>query len=115
MQAKARGTKRSGSATILAAGPKGEHQLGAGDIAHFPRGPSGAHQVRNRGAAPARILLVSTMLSPEIGEYPDSGKLIVAAGATPTPAEEAPLELLFRRESAIGEAGWVSRIPIDLV
>ena len=35
------------------------------------------------------------------GEYPDSGKILVAAGAPPTPGEDAPLELLFRKESAV--------------
>jgi len=81
--------------------PEGERELATGDVVAFPRGPGGAHQIRNRSDATARILIVSTMLHPEIAEYPDSGKLVVAAGAPPTPGEEAPLELLFRKESAV--------------
>ena len=42
------------------------------------------------------------MVHPEIAEYPDSGKLLVGAGAPPTPGQEAPLELLFRKQSVVG-------------
>jgi uncharacterized cupin superfamily protein len=55
--------------------PEGERELVEGDVACFPRGPAGAHQVSNHTDEPARILMLSTMLKPEIVEYPDSGKV----------------------------------------
>jgi uncharacterized cupin superfamily protein len=81
--------------------PDGERDLQAADVVLFRRGPEGAHAVSNRGHAPARVLIVSTMIHPEIGEYPDSGKILVAAGAPPIPRKDAPLELPFRKESPI--------------
>jgi uncharacterized cupin superfamily protein len=55
--------------------PDGERELAEGDTACFLRGASGAHQVINRTDTPARILMLSTKLRPEIVEYPDSGKV----------------------------------------
>jgi uncharacterized cupin superfamily protein len=54
--------------------PEGEHELEEGDVVCFRRGPEGAHQVRNGGDAPVRVLMLSTMLMPELVEYLDSGK-----------------------------------------
>ena len=53
----------------------GERQLAEGDVVPFPRGPEGAHQIRNDGDAVARVLLVSTNASPDVAEYPDTGKV----------------------------------------
>lgn len=56
------------------------HPLRAGDIlACPPGGPETAHQIINTGAVPLKYLAVSTRLSPEIAEYPDSGKFGVLA------------------------------------
>jgi uncharacterized cupin superfamily protein len=55
--------------------PEGERELVEGDVACFSRGRAGAHQVRNATEEPARILMLSTLIAPEILEYPDSGKL----------------------------------------
>jgi uncharacterized cupin superfamily protein len=55
--------------------PEGERELVEGDTVCFPRGPAGAHQVSNHSDAVARVLILSTMLAPEMVEYPDSGKL----------------------------------------
>jgi uncharacterized cupin superfamily protein len=55
--------------------PEGERELSEGDVACFRRGPEGAHQVRNDGDAPVRILMLSTLLMPELVEYRDSGKV----------------------------------------
>jgi uncharacterized cupin superfamily protein len=63
--------------------PEGEHELSPGDTALFPRGQEGAHQVVNRSDRACRVVIVSTMVAPEIGEYPDSGKLGIFAGAAP--------------------------------
>ena len=63
----------SGSPTLRA--PDGERQLERGDFVHFPSGPNGAHQVFNRADEPARYLIADAKVSPEIVEYPDSGKI----------------------------------------
>jgi uncharacterized cupin superfamily protein len=55
--------------------PEGERELGAGDTVCFPRGADGAHQVVNRSDAPARVLMLSTLIKPEVAEYPDSDKV----------------------------------------
>jgi uncharacterized cupin superfamily protein len=52
----------------------------AGDvIACPPGGREAAHQIVNSGATELRYLAVSTKLSPDIAEYPDSGKFGVLA------------------------------------
>ena len=52
----------------------------SGDIiACPPGGAEVAHQMRNTGAEALKFLAVSTVLSPEINEYPDSGKFGVYA------------------------------------
>jgi uncharacterized cupin superfamily protein len=55
--------------------PDGERRLRPGDVVCFPTGPAGAHQLRNDGAEPARLALISTAVRPEVVEYPDSGKV----------------------------------------
>ena len=44
-------------------------------IANPPGGPETAHQIINTGGDELRYLAVSTMISPEVVEYPDSNKL----------------------------------------
>ena len=53
----------------------GEQDLNEGDVAVFRRGKDGFHQVINRTEAPIRVLMISTLLMPEIVEYSDSGKI----------------------------------------
>lgn len=51
-----------------------------GDVIACPAGgPETAHQIRNNGSTDLRYLAVSTMLSPEICDYPDSEKFGVYA------------------------------------
>jgi len=52
----------------------------AGDvIAHPPGGPETAHQIVNTSNAELKYLAVSTRISPEVVDYPDSGKFGVYA------------------------------------
>ena len=81
--------------------PGGERELGPADVTLFPRGPRGAHQIVNRSDAPARVLMVSTTLHPEVAEYPDDGTILLAAGAPPTPGLTAPFERVFRKHDAV--------------
>jgi uncharacterized cupin superfamily protein len=55
--------------------PDGEEQLTEGDVVAFRRGKDGAHQVRNDTDSPIRVLMLSTLLAPDIVEYLDSGKV----------------------------------------
>ena len=59
----------------------------AGDfIACPPGGKEMAHQIVNTGSTEMRYLAVSTKISPEIAEYPDSGKFGVLASFGPDAA-----------------------------
>ncbi|TML21411.1 MAG: cupin domain-containing protein [Actinobacteria bacterium] len=55
--------------------PDGEHELKEGDVVCFSRGKEGAHQVRNDTDSPLRVLMLSTLIAPDIVEYFDSGKI----------------------------------------
>jgi len=56
--------------------------IGAGDVMFIPPGPDYPHQIINTSTAPLKYLSISTKDSPEVVEYPDSGKyLAIAAGA----------------------------------
>ncbi len=54
---------------------QGEQQLRQGDVVAFPRGKEGAHQIRNDTDAPVRVLMLSTLIAPDIVEYLDTGKI----------------------------------------
>lgn len=70
------------------------HPIRRGDIvACPPGGPESAHQIVNTGTSELRYLAVSSKLSPEFCEYPDSGKYGVLAEFTG--ADGAPQS--FRR------------------
>ena len=53
----------------------GDRQLHEGDVVPFPRGPAGGHQIRNETDCTVRVLIVSSNASPDVAEYPDSGKV----------------------------------------
>ncbi len=53
----------------------GERELTAGDVVACPTGRRGGHRLDNHASETARLLVISTMIAPELNEYPDSGKL----------------------------------------
>ena len=55
--------------------PEGEQELTEGDVVCFRRGRDGLHQIRNGTAVPIRVLMLSTLIAPDLVEYPDSGKV----------------------------------------
>lgn len=60
------------------------HPVAEGDVVGCPAGGAdSAHQFVNTGEVELRYLAISTMVSPEICEYPDSGK-VGAYGGSPT-------------------------------
>jgi uncharacterized cupin superfamily protein len=78
----------------------GEHELRVGDALLFRRGPSGLHQFVNRADEPARFLVVSTMIAPEVAEYPDSGKVGVFA-EPPGSGRPDPLKRFLRSDATL--------------
>ena len=55
--------------------PEGERRLDEGDVVCFPRGKAGAHQVWNGTDSPVRVLMLSTLIAPDIVEFLDTGKV----------------------------------------
>ena len=55
--------------------PEGERQLDEGDVVCFPRGKAGAHQVWNGTDSSVRVLMLSTLIAPDIVEFLDTGKV----------------------------------------
>jgi uncharacterized cupin superfamily protein len=55
--------------------PEGTEELAPLDVAFFPRGPEGAHQIGNRTDEPARVLMWSNVVWPTGTAYPDSDKV----------------------------------------
>jgi uncharacterized cupin superfamily protein len=85
----------------------GERELAPGDVVSFPRGRRGAHTLANRTGEPARYLMLSTKVMPEIVEYPEDGTVRAMTRppfAPPQPDEDPAdrLMLLFDRDDAKG-------------
>ena len=55
--------------------PEGEQVLKEGDVVAFRRGKDGAHQITNRTDSPVRVLMLSSMVTPDVVEYLDTGKV----------------------------------------
>jgi uncharacterized cupin superfamily protein len=60
--------------------PEGTEELGPFEMTCFPKGPAGAHQIRNDGDANVRVLMWSTIVYPTATAYPDSDKVGVWTG-----------------------------------
>lgn len=63
--------------------PEGEKEIKPGDFILAPPGKDGAHQLMNSSQEPLKYIAISTMIAPEVVEYPDSEKIFVMS-------EEAP-------------------------
>lgn len=82
--------------------PDGEEPLARGDVVCFPPGPDGAHQVINRGAETAHVVMFSSGREPAVAVYPDSDKIGVW-----TPGRED--SVMLRRED--GRRDYWDRQP----
>jgi uncharacterized cupin superfamily protein len=69
-----------GSGTLRVAGEM--LAIVAGDVVFVPPGPDYPHQIINTSAAPLKYISISTRESPEVVEYPDSGKYLATATGT---------------------------------
>jgi uncharacterized cupin superfamily protein len=72
-----------GTGTLRVAGEK--VPIEAGDCIFIPAGPEYPHQIINTSDAPLEYLSISTNETPEVCEYPDSGKYYADAGAPGQP------------------------------
>ncbi len=79
----------------------GERELRPGDVAVFPRGDAGAHALENRSGRPARFVVFSTMVDPDVAERTEAGLVSVFAGGVPTMGADAEVELFFPRDAAL--------------
>jgi uncharacterized cupin superfamily protein len=75
--------------------PGGVEQLDPLDVVCFPRGPDGAHQVRNETGEPVRVLMWSEVTHPTATVYPDSGKVGIWTG---NPDDD----VMVRKTDAVG-------------
>ena len=64
--------------------PDGARELVEGDVACFPRGATGALLVRNATEEPVRLLMLSSLIVPDIVDYPDSSKFYTLNEGTQT-------------------------------
>jgi uncharacterized cupin superfamily protein len=55
--------------------PQGTAQLEPLDVVFFPKGPDGAHQIRNETQSPVRVLMWGSVVYPTVSVYPDSDKI----------------------------------------
>jgi uncharacterized cupin superfamily protein len=55
----------------------GSRVLAVGEVVVCPRGRRGAHRLENLADEPARVLIVSTALMPDVVEYPEEGRVFV--------------------------------------
>jgi len=66
-----------GRPTLRAAA--GSRELNEGEVVHFPAGPEGVHGVSNETSEPVRYVMASTLVSPEVAEYPDLRQITAQA------------------------------------
>jgi uncharacterized cupin superfamily protein len=79
----------------------GEQELKPGDLAAFPRGRAGAHSILNRSDQPARFVVFSSMVDPDVVELPEQGIIGAIAGGVPTAGRDSEIELFVRRDAAL--------------
>ena len=75
--------------------PSGNEVLEPKDLVFFPRGPEGAHGVRNETEATVRVLMWSTVTHPAATVYPDSDKIGIWTGNRDD-------DVIVRRSSGVG-------------
>lgn len=74
--------------------PEGTEVLDPWDVVCFPRGPDGAHLIRNDSEDPARVLIFSSVVFPTATVYPDSDKIGIWTG-------NGQDDLIVKRESGV--------------
>jgi uncharacterized cupin superfamily protein len=75
--------------------PDGSEPLSPWDLVLFPRGPEGAHGIRNETEETVRVLMFSTVVELTATVYPDSDKIGIWTGDPAT-------DVMVRRDSGVG-------------
>lgn len=83
----------NGNGTLRVAGEM--LAIGPGDVIFIPPGPDYPHQIINTSDGPLKYLSISTRETPEICEYPDSGKY----GASAIASDGARVGFIQRAET----------------
>jgi uncharacterized cupin superfamily protein len=76
----------------------GTRELEPGEVVACPTGRRGAHQLQNNRSEPVRVLVVSTMVYPDVAEQLDSDKLLVYSDA---PGASDRIALAFPRSAQV--------------
>ncbi|MDX1623062.1 MAG: cupin domain-containing protein [Gemmatimonadota bacterium] len=80
----------------------GARELRPGDAFGCPVGIEGGHGILNTGDGPLEYFALSTMIEPEVIEYPDSDKLYVMVGSPPGgDARRRIVDRVFRRGDTV--------------
>jgi uncharacterized cupin superfamily protein len=74
----------------------GERTLEPGDVVACPAGRDGAHRLDNRTDEPVRVLVISTMLAPEVNEFPDEGTYWLRSFAPGHDGAEGDVDVMLR-------------------
>lgn len=78
------------------------HAIKSGDLLGAPvGGPENAHQITNTGGKPLTYLAFSTMLEPEVVEYPDSNKFAMYSQSQDGSPMTARLRFVGRPEDSL--------------
>ena len=75
--------------------PDATEQVEPFEVVFFPKGPAGAHQIRNDSHEPVRILMWSNVVVPTVTAYPDSDKVGVYTG-------DKSEDVMVQRSSKVG-------------
>jgi uncharacterized cupin superfamily protein len=78
----------------------GSRELRAGEVIACPAGRRGTHQISNNSADAIRVLVVSTMVFPEVVEHPEDER-VLAMTAPLAKATADDILLMFRRRDAV--------------
>ncbi|HEY5428708.1 MAG TPA: cupin domain-containing protein [Solirubrobacteraceae bacterium] len=78
--------------------PETERPLASGEVVSCPAGGRGAHQLRNETSEPVRVIVISTMVYPEIVEMLDSDKVLAQSAP---PGTAARIALAFPRAAQL--------------
>jgi uncharacterized cupin superfamily protein len=87
--------------TVTLRTPDGRRELKPGDVAVFRRGPQGVHALTNNSGSVCRVAIFSSMVHPDVVEYPEAGVVGAFAGDAPTAGRDAPFEAFFRASDGI--------------
>jgi uncharacterized cupin superfamily protein len=77
-----------------------ERQLEEGEVVCFRTGRAGAHRVDNRTGEPVRLLIVSTMIAPDVVEHVESRKIYARSYAPGADPPEDAVEVMVKREDS---------------